>query len=219
MNLPQHNRRWIRLCIGIALLLLTIAVVSVVAFSDVDQLVVALKAFVMTPAAQTELFLLALIFLPLLGFPISLFYVMAGVKLGFGGGMAVIGVAMLCHLIACYSAMHSFIKPRIKKILERCGYQTPTMREKSQISWAVGFVAVPVFPYMVKNILVASGTLPLRTYLLINWPIQMIYSVPFVLLSGAARENNMGLMWLAAVIFLLFWGGTRVYQHRRESHE
>jgi uncharacterized membrane protein YdjX (TVP38/TMEM64 family) len=204
----QRTTLWLSLSL---LAMVTIAMVLTFG-SDIGILLSKIKDFVMTPNAQTEWFLVALVFLPVLGVPLSLFCIMAGVKFGFGWGMVAIGVAMIGHMLMCFAAMHSYIKPVVKRFLDRRGYSSPSMNEASQVNWAIGIVAVPVLPYMVKNILTASGTLPLKTYLLINWPLQLAHSVPYVMFSGAVKQQNIGLMWLAVGLFLALWIGTRLFQ-------
>lgn len=208
-----------RASLWLALTLVAMVIIAMVLTfaNDIGQMLGQIKDFVLNPNAQTEWYLLALVFLPVLGIPVSLFCIMAGVKFGFGWGMVVIGAAMFGHMLLCYAAMHSYIKPLVKRFLDRRGYQAPEMNESSQVNWAIGLVALPVLPYMVKNILVASGSLPLRTYMAINWPLQLLHAVPYVMFSGAVKSQNLTLMWVAIGMFLAFWLGARVVQKRQST--
>lgn len=214
MNENRTTRQRATLWLGLTLVGMILIAVVLTFANDIGQLLVRIKDFVLTPNAHTEWFLVALVFLPVLGIPVSLFCIMAGVKFGFTWGMVVIGAAMFGHMLMCYAAMHSYVKPLVKRFLDRRGYQAPTMNTDSQVNWAVGLVALPVLPYIVKNVLVASGTLPLKTYMLINWPLQVIHAVPYVMFSGAVKSQNLTLMWVAIGMFLCFWIGSRVLQSR-----
>jgi uncharacterized membrane protein YdjX (TVP38/TMEM64 family) len=199
-------------------LLAIVAIVVVAVFIlDIQPLLIQLKDFVLNPDAQNEWFLLALLMLPIVGIPISLFCIMAGAKFGFAWGMVTIGVSMAAHMMLCFLAMHSFVKPVVNRFLKRRGYQAPEMKTSSQVNWALGIVALPVLPYMVKNVLLASGTLRLRTYLIINWPLQMLHAVPYVMFSGAVKTQNLALMWVALGVFLALWLGTRFIRKRNDN--
>ena len=217
MTEPRFRRSRASLWLALTLVAMVVIAMVLTFANDIGQMLVQIKDFVLNPNAQTEWYLLALVFLPVLGIPVSLFCIMAGVKFGFGWGMLVIGIAMLGHMLMCFAAMHSYIKPLVKRFLDRRGYQTPALNTSSQVNWAIGLVALPVLPYMVKNILVASGTLPLRTYLMINWPLQLLHAVPYVMFSGAVKSQNLTLMWVAIGMFLVFWIGARVLQKRQNA--
>ncbi|MBZ2167989.1 hypothetical protein [Marinobacter sp. F4216] len=217
MNANRRKRRQATLWLGLTLAAMVVIAMVLTFATDIGQVLVQLKDFLLKPNAATEWYLVALIFLPLLGVPLSMFCIMAGVKFGFTWGMAVIGAAMFGQMLICYAAMHSYIKPVVKRFLDQRGYNTPRLGKSSQVNWAVALVAVPVLPYMVKNVLLASGTLPLRTYMLINWPLQMLQAVPYVMFSGAVKSQNATLMWVAIGIFLVFWIGARKLQKRHKN--
>lgn len=217
MSESHTRKRRASLWLGLTLVAMVIVAMVLTFANDISQMLGQIKDFVLNPNAQTEWYLLALVFLPVLGIPVSLFCIMAGVKFGFAWGMLVIGLAMFGHMLICFAAMHSYIKPLVKRFLDRRGYQAPDMNESSQVNWAIGLVALPVLPYMVKNILVASGSLPLRTYMAINWPLQLLHAVPYVMFSGAVKSQNLTLMWVAIGMFLAFWIGARVLQKRQST--
>jgi hypothetical protein len=82
-------------------------------------------------------------------------------------------------------------------------------------------MAVPVLPYMVKNIVVASSHFGYFRYLLIAWPIQLLFSLPFIMLTGAVHRQNFHMIWVAALTFIALWLALRWFQAklRSTSHE
>ena len=215
MSQNRMTRQRKNIWLALTLVAMVVIAAALTFAGDIGNLLVQVKDFVLNPNAHTGWYLVALIFLPLFGIPVSLFCIMAGVKFGFGWGMVVIGIAMAGHMLLSYAAMHSYIKPIVKRFLDQRGYKAPTLDNASQINWAVGLVALPVLPYLVKNVLVASGTLPLRTYMMINWPLQLLHAVPYVMFSGAVKSQNLTLMWVAIGMFLCFWIGARILQRRQ----
>ncbi|MFC3093286.1 hypothetical protein DRW07_03570 [Alteromonas sediminis] len=208
----RHSQ--VSLKIGLALLLLGIAVFLY--YTDISVLVTEIKAFALNPQADPVWFILALCFLPLLGLPLSIFCIVAGAKFGVGWGLVIIGIAMMCQMVACYLAMHSFIKPSIIRWLDKKDRSVPDMGRSSQIKWAVGIVALPILPYMMKNLLLASGSLSLAYYLLINWSIQLLHAVPYVMFSGAMKDQNFTLVAVAVVLILALSGGAHYANKKRQ---
>ncbi|MDZ7643290.1 MAG: hypothetical protein U5K76_03040 [Woeseiaceae bacterium] len=155
--------------------------------------------------------------LPLVGLPISAFCLMAGAKFGITWGLLAIGGAMLLHQLTCYWLMHSYFREPLRRLVERRAYRMPTLTRDQQFTWGVSLVAVPVLPYMAKNILLAAGQLSLWQYLLAVWPLQMLFSVPLVALTGAARQQDTTLIWIAAASFIVIWLGARWLHQRRKT--
>ena len=164
-----------------------------------------IRAFFLAPGSNVLAFLLALLILPLSGLPITAFCLMAGAKFGIVWGSLAIGGAMLAHQLTCFWLMHSLFGDRLRRLMDRRSYRVPVLSQAQQLTWGVSMVAVPVIPYMVKNVLLAAGQLSLWQYLLIAWPIQMLFSVPLVALTGAARDQNATLVWAAAAVFIALW--------------
>ena len=182
-----------------------------------SDVLTATKAFFLAPDSNVPLFLLSLLILPLLGLPITAFCLMAGAKFGIIGGLVAIGAAMLMQQLICYWLMHSYFRERLQRLVDRRGYSVPVLNRSQQITWGVSLVAVPVLPYMVKNVLLAAGQLSLWQYLLVAWPIQMLFSVPFVAITGAARQQDTTLIWVAAAGFIVLWLIFRWLQSRRKA--
>lgn len=199
------------------LLVLLAAVAAWYVYGLEGDVLTATKAFFLAPDSNVSLFLLALLILPLLGLPITAFCLMAGAKFGITGGLVAIGAAMLLHQMICYWLMHSYFRERLKRLVDRRGYSVPALNRSQQITWGVSLVAVPVLPYMVKNVLLATGQLSLWQYLLVAWPIQMLFSVPFVAITGAARQQDTTMIWVAAAGFIVLWLIFRWLQSRRKA--
>jgi hypothetical protein len=70
-------------------------------------------------------FLVLFLVLPLAGFPISVFLVLAGIRFGFWGGLAVSGAAVFFHNFAAYRLTHGLFRTRLRAFLERAGYAIP----------------------------------------------------------------------------------------------
>jgi len=201
----------------VMLLLLMAAVAAWYVHGLEGDVLTTTKVFFLAPDSNVALFLLSLLILPLLGLPITAFCLMAGAKFGITGGLVAIGAAMLLQQLICFWLMHSYFRERLKRFVDRRGYPVPALNRSQQITWGVSLAAVPVLPYMVKNVLLAAGQLSLWQYMLVTWPIQMLYSVPFVAITGAARRQGTTLIWAAAAGFIIIWLIFRWLQARRRT--
>ncbi|MFX4227202.1 MAG: TVP38/TMEM64 family protein [Porticoccaceae bacterium] len=180
----------------------------------------ALRGFLLSEDSNTALFIVLLLFLPLIGAPITLFCLIAGSKLGVGWGTLAIAIGMLWHLTLCYWLMQSFFKRWILDFIQNRFQTVPEFSADRQLTYCVGLMAIPVLPYMVKNIVVANAHFTFPRYLLITWPIQILYSLPFITLTGAVHRNNYHLIWLAALGFIAVWFSVRWFQKRmRDAYQ
>lgn len=156
------------------------------------------------------LFVLMIALLPLVGFPISIFCILSGLKFGLVGGLSVIGLAMFWHLLFAYWLSRSFLKTWLKKRFAKYSERMDKQATQETFAYSVAFVAVPVIPYCVKNYLMALNNLPFWHYMGVCWSIQMLYSFPVVGLASATQNTNyivalFALLGLVLVYFLSRW--------------
>lgn len=203
---------------GRVLLVLLLGLSATVYLYGLDEdALAAARVFFLEPGSNIWLFLLAVLILPLLGLPLSAFCLMAGAKFGIVWGLAAIGGAMLIQQLLCFWLMHSYFRERLYRLISRRSFRVPRLTPEQQLTWGVSTVAIPILPYMLKNIVLAAGQLSLWQYLLVAWPIQMLFSFPFVALTGAVRKQDTALIWIAAASFIVVWLGLRWLQLRRRQ--
>jgi uncharacterized membrane protein YdjX (TVP38/TMEM64 family) len=176
-----------------------------------------LKNFFLSENSNTPLFIILLLFLPLAGVPMTLFCLVAGSKFGVGWGTLAIALAMLWHLTLCYWLMQSYFKRWIMDFIQHRFQTIPEFSPDRQLTFSVSLMAVPVLPYMVKNIVVASSHFGYFRYLLIAWPIQLLFSLPFIMLTGAVHRQNIHMIWVAALAFIALWLALRWFQAKLRS--
>ncbi|MBI4774435.1 MAG: hypothetical protein HY788_09695 [Deltaproteobacteria bacterium] len=151
-----------------------------------------------TPLAP---FLILMAVLPILGFPISVFLVVSGIKFGLLGGILVSTLFYPLHLVLSYYLANSVVRQRLSKMLARWGYDTPRIPGQQLILYGSIFAAIPVIPYTPKNYLLALAGLPFKPYVLICWPIHTALGLPFIFLGQSAVSLDFRVA-LAAVVLL-----------------
>ncbi len=199
--------------------ILLLAIILVVSFYQLitlgknDIQVPDFLRFLVEPTSNPGWFLGLVGLLPMLGFPMSAFCLLAGMKFGLTMGTLTIGVAMALHLLTAYWLGHSYLKEPLHRWLDKRGYSIGRMPEQHQLKYAITFVAIPLVPYAAKNYLLAMTRLRLSYYLAVAWTIQMLYSFPLIAITGAVQEGNPTLFIIAvAGLGLLYglyrWAGT-----------
>ncbi len=160
-------------------------------------------SFVVNENTKPVLFVILMSVLPVLGFPISIFLVLAGVKFGIALGVLVAAMTMPVHLILSFLVAHSLFRRNLERILKRGGYRLPRVEKDRALPFTLFFAAVPGPPYAVKNYFLAMSGIPFRYYMAVNGPVQLAIFVPFIGLGGSAAGMN---FWLASAFALLLLG-------------
>jgi uncharacterized membrane protein YdjX (TVP38/TMEM64 family) len=131
---------------------------------------------------NTGWFFVLLAVLPILGFPISLLQIVAGVKFGFGTGMSVTAGAMTVHLLGAHLVGTGVLKGPVSRLLSRTRFRLPQVHGNEQSS--LGFL-VPLLPgsYTVKNYLMVLGGVSLRTLLCVCLPVYAVRATSGIFLG------------------------------------
>ena len=125
-------------------------------------------------------FIAAFLVLPLLGFPITVFLVLAGIRFGLAGGMAISAVAIVGHHLAAYPLARKWFKDR------------------GQVGFTAIFAAIHGPPYFVKLYLLALTNIPFRIYLGVGAPIYILFGLIPVGAGSSVRTVNP--VWIYAAL-------------------
>ena len=120
-------------------------------------------------------FIAAFLILPLIGFPVGVLLVLAGVRFGFAGGMAVAAGGVLFHNLAAYQISHGWLRERVKARFERAGYAIPDIKAQHRLWLTLVFTAVRGPPYVSKLYLLALTDIPARIYFGVGAAIHILF--------------------------------------------
>lgn len=155
-----------------------------------------------TPAG---LFISLMAVLPLVGAPLSLFLFFLGVKFGLAKGLLLVLVMMPFHLLVAYFLSWAVRRPLVKYLVDRKNYQIPVVPENKAFIFSFLFLTFPVFPYVVKLYMLPLAGVPFRYCFWLNWGVQGIMCIPFVLLGRSAADLNLWLFGAAAAAFAVLY--------------
>lgn len=162
-------------------------------------------------------FFVLLAVLPVLGFPVSVLQILAGVKFGFWAGVSVTAGAMGFNLLGAHWVGSGFLRERVAGLLSRTRFRLPEVRSNEQS--LLGFL-VPLLPgsYALKNYLMVLGGVSLRTLLCVCLPVYAVRSSSGIFLGNISGHLTPWLIALLVVgkvvaIALTVWV-VRRYRHR-----
>lgn len=153
-------------------------------------------------------FIAAFLILPLVGFPISVFLLLAGVRFGISGGMVVAAIAVFFHHFAAYRLAHGLFRDRVRHRLARAGHAIPPIDPKHRIWFTALFAAIHGPPYAPKLYLLALTDIPFRIYFWVGAPIYLAFCIlPVGAGSAVMNFNPTWLYIIVAASVLLLLGG------------
>jgi len=154
---------------------------------------------------------LLLVILPLLGFPVSVLHVTAGIRFGVARGLALVALSILIQLLASYGLVHwreSYFQRRFRKIRAE-------IPSGAHSAVTIFTLLVPGVPYFAKNYVLPVIGVPLRTYLAWGFPIHVVQSVIAVVLGDqsdhlTSLRITVMVVYYAATLAASWWAFRRV---------
>jgi len=190
-----------KLIIGLAFITLMAAAVYILIAFDLFHQVTAL----INENTPPELFIGMMVLLPLAGVPLTLFLLFLGAKFGVVTGLLILEVMLPMHMIAAFVLAHAVRKPLMAYLVNRKNYKIPVVPEHHALMFSFFFITFPVFPYSVKLYLLPLAGVKFRYCVWLNWAVQGILCIPFVLLGKSAMDLNVEMFGITLVIFVILF--------------
>lgn len=161
--------------------------------------------FLINKDTHPFLFIGLMTLMPVIGFPLSIFLVLTGIKFGIGWGFLLTGITMAVHLTLSYLLAHSVFKPYLDRMLGSYWGQLQTFWKKTTLFQLFLFAVIPGFPYVVKNYALSLSGLSFPLYFIVGWTTQFIMALPFVAVGRhAAGMNLFQIMLILALLLVLY---------------
>jgi uncharacterized membrane protein YdjX (TVP38/TMEM64 family) len=173
---------------------------------DISELIVQTEAWF---RESHPLWLIAgMALLPLVPFPISPLWILAGIRFGFLGGLAACFAAMVVNLFLAYGLALILGRPLINRLVSFTGYTLPKIPRTDETKWIFLFRITPGIPLVVQNYTLGVARVNFWRYLLISIIVQISYAAAFLLFGSALFSGTTG--WaisgvlLAISLFIVF---------------
>lgn len=144
-----------------------------------------------------------LLVLPLLGVPVSILHIAAGIRFGVQPGLVLVALSIFLQLLASYALVHA-CRARFTgaRWFRRMREQIPP---GTHASISVVTVLLPGAPYAAINYVLPLLGVPLRTYLLVAFPLHTIRSTVTVTLGDQSDDltpTRLALLLTYALVIL-----------------
>jgi uncharacterized membrane protein YdjX (TVP38/TMEM64 family) len=157
-----------------------------------------------TPA---KLFIPLMVVLPLVGVPLTFFLLLVGMKFGTLNGLLLLEAIIPVHILIAYLLATCVRNPIESYLVKRKNYQIPEVPEDKAFLFSFFTLTFPVFPYSVKLYLLPLAGVKFRYCFWLNWAMQGIMCIPFVLLGRSAADLNavmFGVTVLMIIVMFVF---------------
>lgn len=153
--------------------------------------------------------------LPLLGFPVSILHIAAGIRFGAALGLGIVAVSILLQLLASYAIVHRW-RARLEKTrwVRRVREQVP---EGAHASVCIFTVLLPGAPYSAINYVLPLLGVPLRTYLLCCLPLHVLRSTITVIFGDQSDRLTAARLAVLAGYALTVLGASFLTYRRMRS--
>jgi len=163
------------------------------------------------------LFIGLMTLLPVVGFPMTVFLILVGLKFGTMWGMLITALTMPVHMALSYILARTLFREFLQQLLRKRGYSLPEITSRRALTGVFIFLFLPGLSYALKNYLLAITDIRLRHYLAVNFCAQGVVTLPVAGLGGAAAASNpMAIAIFVAVIAMIALGRW-VYKKRKGS--
>lgn len=200
----------------IAIGMLVVAALGLVAYFNRESLTKeSIIAF--GQSLPAGLLILAFLILPLLGVPLSIFLVLAGLRFGLAWGMVVTTACIFFHHYLGYWIAHSYLRTKILRYAERKGHQVPKVGDESPVWFTVLFTSIHGPPYTFKLYLLALTDVPFKIFCYVGAPVYIAFC--FLPVGAAAAAVHMDVTWIYVAVAvvsvaIIAWKGWRKYRAR-----
>ncbi len=167
-------------------------------------------------SASPPLFFAAMSVLPLIGLPLTPFYIVAGATFGVWVGLLGSMIALGVNVSLCYLVAKNIPRAWLHNVLERFGTELPTFEQTSgAVRFSMLVKLTPGVPMLLKNYLLGLSGVPFKVYLITSLVTSALYAVPLMVLGNSLFDHDWSESWFA--VLLGVGAGVGVWLWRRRS--
>lgn len=183
--------RWI--LVGIALMGIILLSVVFIFLDDLRSLDIDLKSMIgLIQDNGPLIFFTALALLPLIGMPVSIFYLVAGASFGLPLSIGGAAVALAINISLSYWIARSLLRRAVELLLSHTHFKIPQVRGNNYVMLTLFVRIMPGVPFFLQSYLLGIAQVPFRIYFLISWSVAFLSSMGMILLGNSFQSSNVG---------------------------
>lgn len=202
-NVPKRPeiKNWRRHLFGVKRLpyyfgatLVIVVLILVLRDAPVDRIVQAMRD------TGPLTFFAAMAVLPVIGFPVTPFYLLAGATFGVWTSLIGTAIAQAINLFLAYWLARRYLRAVVEWLVRRTRYEIPEIKRKNYINFCILVKVTPGPPNFLKSFILGLARIPFGIFFLISWPTTMGFAVGVIIFGDSLMDKNLG---QAIVGFLL----------------
>lgn len=169
--------------------------------------------------ANPIVFFAAMALLPIVGVPITPFFVLAGATFSVPVGLAGSAAALAVNLVLSFWLARSRLRPPLERLLGRTRYSLPDLEAAPHRAFRFTMLmkVAPGLPLSVKHFAIALAGVPFLTYFLVSFAISGLYAASFIVLGGSLLQHDIGTAVAAGAVLVALGIAVAWVQRRRAS--
>lgn len=170
----------------------------VVRETPVDEVVEAIRDLGLIP------FFVAMAVLPVIGFPVTPFYLLAGATFGVGVSLIFTALSQAANLFLAYWLARRYLRGPIEKLVEKMNYKIPQVAPKHYVNLTFWVKLTPGPPHFLKSFILGLARVPFGVFFLISWPTTMGFAVGVIIFGDSLADNDLSQAILGGFLMLAF---------------
>jgi uncharacterized membrane protein YdjX (TVP38/TMEM64 family) len=168
-------------------------------------------------------FFVAMAILPVVGFPVTPFYLLAGAT--FGIWLSLVGTALsqALNLVLAYWLARRYLSGLIKKLVKKAHYKIPTVAPKHFVNFTILVKITPGPPNFLKSFILGLARIPFWIFFIVSWPTTMGYAVGVIIFGDSLMDGDVRQAMLGFGFMVVFLIGIKIvasyYSKRRGLRE
>lgn len=128
--------------------------------------------------------------LPLIGFPISAFYIFSGMAFSPITALLLTSGGLLLNMILGYWIGRFFLHQPITHYLKKTRFNPEWLDSRNLLRMTILVRSVPGVPYFMQNYILGLSKVPFWIYLFVSWSIQTLYCAGTIFLTNSGMNLN-----------------------------
>lgn len=164
-------------------------------------------------------FFIAMALLPVIGFPVTPFYLLAGATFGIWMSLAGTALSQALNLLVAYWLARRYLRGWIEKLVKGAQYKIPEVQPKNFVNFTILVKITPGPPNFLKSFILGLARIPFGIFFIVSWPTTMGYAMGAIIFGDSLMTGDLSQAILGFGFMIAFLIGIKVaatcYSRRR----
>lgn len=154
-------------------------------------------------------FFVGMAVLPVIGFPVTPFYLLAGATFGIWTSLFGTALSQALNLVLAYWLARRYLRGIIERLVEKAGYKIPQVAPKHFVNFTILVKVTPGPPNFLKSFILGLARIPFGIFFIVSWPTTMGFAVGVIIFGDSLMEGDVVQAILGFALMILFLIGIK----------